>query len=389
VGEVIPRKRTEQMAEMIQAADERLETQASLFGTDTSQQRASLANALNAIEEADEWSRVREITLTSQMREKQTAGFYAAFGASGAGIGGLIGTVIAPGVGTLLGGALGTVAGLAVAAATHPLAATMLLQRLGGSAQRSQRRLAEGSGRVRRALSSGKYLDPTRRAATKSLVHLMSQDTREEEYRRISSRVIELSGNPLALESQLAEGPGAVSHAISPALGDPMAMTYVRGVQYLAQHVPAADQTSVLSMFGDDEPSLVEMDSFLRRWEALEDPSSILHWLAEGALEVEHVETLSAVYPELLTAVRSEIAGILGDLRQLPSYQQRADLGTLLGVPADESLSAQTLHALQQTYSQTPAQQRAQTSPQTTRSISMSYADDTYSSSQSVEQTLR
>lgn len=391
-GEVISRDNTDKLARLIQDTDQRLQNQAALFGTpasDLATQRRKLAEALDAIEEADEWSQVREIALRAQMRESQSAGFYAALGLSGSVVGGMVGASLAGGEGGVAGAGAASAMALLLSAATHPVSATMILQRFGGGVRQAERRIAEGGGRLRRALNSGKNLNVLRHAVPKTVVALRSPERREQEYRSVRDNLRELAGNPQRFEEVLAAGPGAVSQTISQPLGDAMADTYVRGVMYLVQNLPAADQQSLLDAFGaDDTPSLVEMDSFLRRYEALEDPFSLLDWAAEGRLDTEHVETVATVYPELLGLIRAEATNVLADVRRLPSYQQRVQVGTLLGVPADQSLSGQMLQRLQQTYAQTTPQDQAQTT-RLRSNVSVEMAGHTQTASQSLETNLR
>jgi hypothetical protein len=400
VGEAPRRARTEDVQRLFTGASEQAEAYARLFGSapeEIAATRGRLGQSLRSLELADAGSRAREVFQRAQLAEKQAAGLWAAIGLGGATIGGQVGAAVSDESGApLLGGTIGTALGLAFGAGTHPVGAFLVARRMGSSAARTQARITGGSAALRRSLQSGDFLATRPGPVTPVLASLRSEKHREENYEIIRERITSLASNPHALEEQLTLGPGRVSSQIDPVTGDAMAAGLVRAVTYLQANLPPLDQPTLFAALRDedDAPSLTEMTSFLRRWEALEDPGGLLFRAADGTLEPEHVESVQAVFPELMTMLRSEGMDAVATSRGLPSFQQRVTIGTLLGIPTDRALAPSTLFTLQQTYSQTAGQ--AQTAGGGGRrgvtrhaSSTASFSSDTQTSSQSMEEGLR
>lgn len=390
-GEVVSAQTVDELIRLGQVQEGFVEAAERLMGTDGTAARLEMASAMDALERADRYSGYREAALRAELNEKGGAGLFAGMGISGQQVGIAAGGAAFlatgnPAVGLAVGGA----ASLGFTVATHPVATMRLLDRLAGAKRNSTERLNEGMGRIRGVLerggsfsrSAGRVLPPT-------VAVLRDSQKREAAYREYRDRILEMAGNPAAFTAALDDSANAVGSFISPQLGDAMAMRVQAGVQFLAANLPASDQPSLFDMFETEDPSLVEMDRWLNMFEAIENPLGLLDKLAEGSLEVEHVDAVQAVYPELLTLVRAELTQIVAGLSSLPSYQQRMELGTLLGVPVDRTLSSSFVHSMQQNFAQTAQQDQTQTSRTAfRRSVSMTVADDTHTATQSLQHSL-
>lgn len=278
--------------------------------------------------------------------------------------GGVLGALLAGGPGYAVGRTLGGAVGTVLDAASRPVSTYQRIARLGEAVNRYAPRVEEGLGRLRRVLESGqleRVVETASRSTSRVLTRLHgSADERRSEYVEVRDQLRELALEPARLEDALAPNVGGVAEA-SPALADGLALTATRGVQYLAQQLPPADQVSI---FGADlEPSQFEVDSFLRRYEAIEDPVGLLDRMAEGSLHVEHVEAAQAVYPQIMADIRARVMETIGELEERPAYAVRLQVGTLLGVAADPTLEPAFIELLQQRYAHTSAQHAAQTSP--------------------------
>src|SRR5690606_27476366 len=129
-----------------------------------------------------------------------------------------------------------------------------------------------------------------------SVLNLKSQETRRQEYKEITNQLRELASNPQVVMdslSELMDGPSEVS----PELAEHMASTYVRALQYLASEIPPADQPGPFSHLIDMEPSFAEIESFVRKFEAIEDPIGIISMAANFSLTPDHVTAVQTVYP--------------------------------------------------------------------------------------------
>lgn len=347
------------LARRIDEADSLLAT-AERAGADVAPARAALAEARERVGRALEWGDLRaaaERGLEAEGGHGVRGVLTQAIGARGAKLaGGALGAVLGGAPGAAAGAGLGTLWDVV----THPVSAYRRLGALGDSVRSYTGRLDAGLARLERAIGSG-FLDSAApasavRTASRVVIGLRgSPDERRAEYRQVSTEIRALATDPDALGARLGETLAPVGEA-SPQLADAMHTTAVRGVQYLAEHLPATDAPTLFSFTRVTEPSQWEIDKFLRRYEAVEDPLSILDRASEGSLHVEHREAVETVYPEVYSEIQSRVSEMLGAMDEPPPYQVRLQLGVLMGVPSDRSLTPDMIAALQSHYAQTSTQ---------------------------------
>lgn len=358
--------RVAQLGEALDAADDVL-VSVGLVGDDVADARQVLQAARETLGDAISQGELRGAAQRGLAAEGGGALRELALDAAGhvAGrAGGVLGALLGGGPGFAVGRTVGGLTGSAVSAVTRPVSTYRRIAQLGQAVERYSSRLDEGVSRLRRVLESGRLertVNTASRASSRVLARLHgTPDERREEYTDIRDQLRELTSEPERLASAMGENVGGVAEA-SPALADSLALTATRGVQYLASELPPADQTT---LFGSNlEPSQFEVDSFLRRYEAVEDPLSVLDRMSEGSLHVEHVEAASAVYPQIMADVRARVTETIGELEEPPPYAVRLQLGTVLGIAADPTLEPSFIDALQRRYAHTSAQFDAQNSP--------------------------
>lgn len=334
-------------------------------GIDAAPARAAVQEARQRLAEVSEWGTLRAAAERGLEAEgggavRQTV-MSALGGQATRAVGGTIGAIAGGPVGALIGGAAGTLWD----AVSQPVSAYRRIGQLGDTIRRYSTRLDDGVERVRRVLASGRFqsaggiASSSVRTASRVVIGLRgTPEQRRAEYRAVAHQVRTLAQQPDALGSQVGETIAPVAEA-SPQLADGMTQTAVRGVQYLASTLPAADGPTLFAasdIMGELEPSQWEIDSFLRRFEAVEDPLSILDRAAEGSLHVEHREAVQSVYPEIYADMQARLSEAIGSLETRPPYEVRLQLGTLMGIPADRSLEPGMIAALQSHYSQTTQQ---------------------------------
>ena len=361
-----------------------------LLGYDPTEFYQNVVRTNRALQEANARAMTRADLLQLQLNEKQIGGFFA--GTGGQLINPAVGAIGGGIIGGPVGGVLGGLASLGLGAATHPVGAMQLFHAISERVGGTQARTATALGRLRASLS-GRGARQGGRVVSAIGRRLASPEARREEYRTWRDRVAALAGSPTEAASVYGDGaPGVIGNHVSPVWGDTMVSTLQAGVAHLQANLPAVDRTSLSAYFGDPgdlEPSLTEMTSWLRRVEAIEDPVSVIDHAARGSLEVEHVEALAATYPRFYQGLQQEVADIIADLDDIPAYQQRIHLATLLQVDLDSTVTPSFVHSMQQTFAQTTQQDRAQHSgPASRRAMSMRYADDTQTVTQSISQTL-
>jgi hypothetical protein len=171
-----------------------------------------------------------------------------------------------------------------------------------------------------------------------------------------------------------------------PGMYENMVMTAQRQIMYLSNNLPAIEQPGLFDHVEYLPPSMSEMDVFVRRMNAIEDPMSVLENTANLTVTPEEVDALAAVYPEMYRHIQQVTSGMITDIQSLPPYQARIQLGNLLQIPADESLSPSFLSTMQSRGAQTNQQHQARFSQGSRRSVQVS--GNTYSEAQQIEMRL-
>jgi hypothetical protein len=176
-------------------------------------------------------------------------------------------------------------------------------------------------------------------------------------------RELSLHRDASRLTTDLAQGTRDLTqHA--PQLTAALQTTAARATTYLQQQQPRGRVLpGTLIPNHDALPSRPEMDRFLRIARAVDDPSSVLEDLRNRTLTPEAVQAIREVYPQLYQRMVRTVAEELSRPGARPSYQDRIQLGTLLGVPTDPSLTPATLALLQQSLEAVQQQAAQQTNP--------------------------
>lgn len=351
----VRRQRLPELMQWLEQTDElynRLED----IGVNVDAQRANLRSVAVDIPQLADWGHIIGDVRALRSVESQGAGIQAAIGRGA--IGAVAGALMGGGKGAAIGGALGT----ALAVVGHPLGAVQFMATMQTNLGRNSARFAQGVQKVRRSLLEPRLVRATQtaRALSVNVRQLRNPESRRKEYEEITEQLRQYAANPESLLSQT-ELMTSQASQVAPAVGDAMAQSMVQGVMYLANHLPPASQPSLFPQ-SRRPPSDAEMIDFLRRYEAIEDPLSLLDRTADGSITDAHVDAVRAVYPRMYQQIQGEIANIISELddASLIPYARRTRIGILMGVPADPTLDPRFLFRMQQTYSQTPEQNRVQ-----------------------------
>ncbi len=138
----------------------------------------------------------------------------------------------------------------------------------------------------------------------------------------------------------------------APQLAQQLALSALRGAQFLASKLPRP-----VGFANQLQPHLVrpritsfDRSRWLRYYEAVEDPATVVEALEEGRISREGVEALKAVYPKMYEEVVSTFMEEFASLETQPDYQTRLQIGILLGVPTDATLDPQFIGLMQARY---------------------------------------
>ncbi len=115
-------------------------------------------------------------------------------------------------------------------------------------------------------------------------------------------------------------------------------------------------------------PNSVKL-SWLRFARAAENPLTIIDDLKDRKLTPESVEAVKTLYPQLFERVVTQVQEHLMTATKLPPYDDRIQLGILLGVPTDPSLQPQRIQSMQMTYEQITQSVQQGPSPRPTSSV--------------------
>lgn len=104
-------------------------------------------------------------------------------------------------------------------------------------------------------------------------------------------------------------------------------------------------------------PTRQQVQSWLTKLRAVENPATILDDIAAGKLTVEAVDAVRTVYPETFRDIQAQMVDRLAKLQakgKAPAYAQRIQLGLLLGIPSDPTMTPEVMQAVQGSYSAQP-----------------------------------
>ena len=102
------------------------------------------------------------------------------------------------------------------------------------------------------------------------------------------------------------------------------------------------------------DPTLVELDRFVRLSTVLDDPMSVLEGVGDGTIQRDEVELLRQAYPATYDAIVTSVQQRLAMLDREPSYRHRLALATLLGTPTDPTLDPAFMVSVQSGYMRQP-----------------------------------
>lgn len=263
-------------------------------------------------------------------------------------------------IGAELGGAWGTTAAMANRLMNSDLKRKMvILSQVERAAQNAASKTAEAMEHF-----FTKAARPAKLASTGILVRSAlgrkpgsdeAPKNRAAAYTNILNNVASLAADPQKLQDRIAKSTHILGYA-APQTASSMGDTMVRATKFLARKMPKDARDSNYNQFEQPyEPSSVELSKFERYMQVVEHPLSVLSDLKSGALTRDHVEALKAVYPNLYNEMR--VAALKqAQSQDTLSYPKRIQLGILLDIPTDASLSPQFIMQMQQNF--VPPEQR-------------------------------
>jgi hypothetical protein len=188
-------------------------------------------------------------------------------------------------------------------------------------------------------------------------------ESKRAQYQRRAEALATLQGNPAQVADRVGNAVGPFATA-APKTVAGATQTAMAGLNFLASKLPPSrrDEFSLQPQLQPrSRASDAEISQFMRYTQAIDDPLVVLREAKSGTLTRDHVEAVKTVYPRLYDEIRGEVMQSLIDSKSPLPYARRIQLGILLDIPTDKTLSPEFLTAIQATY--TSAEQAGAESP--------------------------
>lgn len=170
---------------------------------------------------------------------------------------------------------------------------------------------------------------------------------KQQAFENASKNITALLQDSEKLTERLAIATGRLQQA-APNISSEVHNTLVRGLQFLSNKLPRPMNSGSDMMFPKQyHPTSVELAKFERYLQAVESPVSVLEDLESGAISREHTEALKEVYPAFYAKLQSDVLDYVAENPDKLSYSRKVQLGILLDIPTDESLTPQAILGLQ------------------------------------------
>lgn len=192
---------------------------------------------------------------------------------------------------------------------------------------------------------------------------LPSEQDKREVFNALSSALHGQAMDPFGFADQLG-GATEKMNSADPEMASSISAQASNAMFYLESTLPTAE----VDPWGDPlyEVPISQVETWLERWGAVEDVTSLLDAVAEGTLTEEAVEAASMCCPELLQEMQSSLVQRLGELKaggkDIPTAI-RTSTSILLGGGFDPYADPQFLLDLQNQGAQTTAQEQAIRTP--------------------------
>jgi hypothetical protein len=195
-------------------------------------------------------------------------------------------------------------------------------------------------------------LDQTTKAERPAAVTGGVSESKRAQYERRSEALASLQANPQRVAVQIGDAMAPYA-AVAPKVTSNATATATLALQFLYSKLPP-NRRDEFSLQPQLQPktraSDAEVSRFMRYMEAIDDPTVLLREAKTGTLTRDHVEAVQAVYPRLYEEMRGEVMRHLIDSKSPLPYGRRIQLGILLDLPTDKTLSPEFLTAIQATY---------------------------------------
>lgn len=184
-----------------------------------------------------------------------------------------------------------------------------------------------------------------------------SKDAKRRKYDEITDHVKSIGLNPEKFLNSLDEKTDHL-YEYSPDMAGATQAAMVRAVSFLMGKVPQAPDNGALG--APWTPSDSQVTDFLKIYNAIENPTSILKEVANGTLTKKTLEAVSTVHPNLFAEMQRELIDKLTDKKGPIPHRTKTMIGMFLGQPLTFAQTPAATLAAQKAYAmptQAPSQQ--------------------------------
>lgn len=178
--------------------------------------------------------------------------------------------------------------------------------------------------------------------------HVASNDNYQAAVRRVTAAAADQQSHIALAEHHLGD-----VQKTAPKITDAFTHAASVATKFLQSKVPPGSkfvENDLQPHLKESRVSDVDQAKFLRYVRAVDDPASIVDDMAEGRLTPESVEALRAVYPGIYEQVRTAALSRIADEKHPIGYAQRVQMGILLGLPTDRTLTPDFIQSMQSTF---------------------------------------
>jgi hypothetical protein len=280
----------------------------------------------------------------------------------GAGLAAMAGSMV--GHGSLVGGAMGLAAG-----ALHH----QVLKRGNFVAGEVLEKMAAFTGVQRATATVDRELDrgvagllrPGERipAQPKAHPHEKSSNPYRDRAESVARAVADIDGHMAKVERAASS---FSDHA--PKVATAFQSAALRATSWLASQMPASMRVKhdpLSPQFDHPYVSPSDAAAFMRKYDAVHDPASVLEDMRRGYVTQEQVDALKAVFPRMYAEIQQRVSDGLKEAKTPPPYETRKQISILFGIAADGTMEPafiRTMQAPNGTAGQTPEKQDASVS---------------------------
>lgn len=167
-----------------------------------------------------------------------------------------------------------------------------------------------------------------------------TKEERKKEFNKNSAKISELANSPEGLAATLEKTTQQI-YPHAPNLAGSIQQSMVRGIQYLNDTMPKAPYVAPLGFKW--EPTDSEINKWNRRYNAVENPVSVLKKIKTGLLTSEEVDALKAVHPSLYSDMQTKIMEKVSGHKGLIPYKTRSSLSLFMGQDLDGTINPKSI----------------------------------------------